>query len=352
MLKVSVIIKGLNEESNIARAIESSLAAVAPYGGEVILADSASTDRTIDIALQYPITVVQLCNPEERCCGIAAQLGYQHSHGEYIYILDGDMKLDSSFLKIALDFLQHEPQVAGVGGLLREMQTQALEFKVRTKRGERIRANRPLPADRALTVGWIDGGGLYRRAAIDDVFYLTDRNLHAYEEYDLGARLRIKEWRLVRLQNHAVDHYGYAMNAARMLWYRVQTGYVLGTGDLLRASVISAYLKTALIELRALRIFGIVLISWIVVLMIVMFAPHLSWAVGALCTIFLAPVIAMSLRQRSIKLGLYSVAQWHIYAFGLLIGIFGKRKPPGDPIESRIFRTAYDHVSSSGIRVD
>ena len=46
-LLVSVIIKALNEEKHIARAIESALRAVSTVGGEVILADSASTDRTV-----------------------------------------------------------------------------------------------------------------------------------------------------------------------------------------------------------------------------------------------------------------------------------------------------------------
>jgi glycosyltransferase involved in cell wall biosynthesis len=41
MVKVSVIIKAFNEEDNIERAIETSLKAIAPFGGEVIVADSA-----------------------------------------------------------------------------------------------------------------------------------------------------------------------------------------------------------------------------------------------------------------------------------------------------------------------
>ena len=48
--RVSVIIKAFNEEKNICAAIESSLAAVAEMGGEVILADSHSTDRTVELA--------------------------------------------------------------------------------------------------------------------------------------------------------------------------------------------------------------------------------------------------------------------------------------------------------------
>ena len=91
--RVSVIIKALNEEKRIAAAIESALHAIRTVGGEVILADSFSTDRTVEIAQAYPIRIVQLAHPEDRRCGVGPQLGYQHSRGEFVYILDGDMEM-------------------------------------------------------------------------------------------------------------------------------------------------------------------------------------------------------------------------------------------------------------------
>src|SRR4051812_12040542 len=102
MPTISVIIKTLNEEEHVAKAIGTSLAAIAPYGGEVIVADSGSRDRTTEIASRYPVTIVQLQNARERCCGIAPQLGFQHSRGDFIYLLDGDMELQADFVALAL----------------------------------------------------------------------------------------------------------------------------------------------------------------------------------------------------------------------------------------------------------
>jgi glycosyltransferase involved in cell wall biosynthesis len=98
---VSVIIKALNEERNIASAIESALAAVAGLDGEVILADAASTDRTIEIARQYPIKIVQLSNIKDRSCGAGGQLGFQYSRGRFVCFIDGDMQLHQGFLPAA-----------------------------------------------------------------------------------------------------------------------------------------------------------------------------------------------------------------------------------------------------------
>ncbi len=59
---VSIVIKALNEERHIAAAIESAIAALEGMrgDGEIILADSASTDRTVEIAANYPIKIVSL----------------------------------------------------------------------------------------------------------------------------------------------------------------------------------------------------------------------------------------------------------------------------------------------------
>jgi len=92
-VEISVIIKALNEEDNITRCIKSAKKAIKKLLGEIILADSLSTDKTISLAKKEKIKIVQLTNSKDRSCGVGPQLGYQHSQGKYIYILDGDIEL-------------------------------------------------------------------------------------------------------------------------------------------------------------------------------------------------------------------------------------------------------------------
>ena len=72
----SIIIKALNEEKGIAATLQSALRTLKAVGGEVILADSCSSDRTVEIARGFPVRIVQLTHPQERCCGVGPQLGY------------------------------------------------------------------------------------------------------------------------------------------------------------------------------------------------------------------------------------------------------------------------------------
>ena len=148
-MKISVGIKALNEERHIEAAIVSALAAIEGLDGEVILADSGSTDRTIEIARAFPIRIVQFADSAGRCCGAGAQLAYQHAQGEYFYILDGDMVLDPGFLRAGIAYLEAHPGAAAVGGIVREMNTEAAEFEIRARAVARDGGWKPGPV-----VGW------------------------------------------------------------------------------------------------------------------------------------------------------------------------------------------------------
>lgn len=336
MAKVSVVIKALNEEINIERAIQSSLVALKKYDGEVIVADSISTDQTIEIAKQFPIAIVQLERASDRCCGIGPQLGYEYSNGDYVYILDGDMELKAPFVDQAIAILDREPAVAGVGGYIHEMRTDNLEVQGRVQRFNRVRSKELLDAD------CLNGGGLYRRAAIEDVGYLSDRNLHAFEEYDLGARLRVKGWQLVRLEEKAVDHFSYDMGTWRLLWHRVRYGRFLSSGELFRASIEGHYLGHALREVRILVLALGVWLYWGLVFLAT------RWAASALIPLIALalPLIVMTFRTRSLKLGFFSVLTWHLAAVGFCIGLIRRRKPTSGPISRRILQFASKEEST------
>src|SRR6185437_8795280 len=160
LLEVSIVIKALNEERHIGATIESAFAALAGAGlsGEVILADSASTDRTVEIASRYPIIIVRLNRIADRACGAGVQLGYQYCRGRFICLIDGDMRLYENFLSAALRFLKEYQQFAGVGGIIVEREAENLEY---VKRASANDADR-LPG----IVDHLDCGGLYRREAI------------------------------------------------------------------------------------------------------------------------------------------------------------------------------------------
>ncbi|MDB5964790.1 MAG: glycosyl transferase, family 2 [Polaromonas sp.] len=338
--EVSIVIKCLNEEKRIAACIESALAALAHVDGEVVLADSCSTDRTLELARQYPIRIVQLEYPDERCCGVGPQLGYQHARGKFVYILDGDMEMRSGFLEHALAFMAANPDVAGVAGQVVEKNTHSLEYLARN---EKQHAHmRPGEVDR------LDLGGLYRRSAIDAAGYFSDRNLHSYEEFDLAVRLRTLGWRLWRLPFPAVSHHGHDAPPYQLLLRRWHNGYLWGPGELVRAALGQRRLRLVLSGAQELRLYGAVIAWWAALASIPFW--HLSgsgrWLSFAL--LLCLPFGIMSWRKRSASRGLYAVVSWCLYAAGLMRGLLRARKPVEHTIASRLIREPQHHVAPWG----
>lgn len=325
-VKVSIVIKALNEQANIERTLRSALAAASAVDGEVILADSCSTDDTIEIAKKFPVRIVQLANPLERSCGIGAQLGYQYAQGEFIYILDADMLIEADFLHQALELMAQDKNLAGVGGQLEEMHLESLEFKARVHRA---------PANlRAGEVDHLSGGGLYRSSAINQIGYLTNRNLHSYEEFELGIRLRAAGWRMMRLPVTSVKHYGHTMSAYRLLKRRWASRYSQGTGEIIRSSIGKAHMPMLLKEMTDLRLYALVILWWVMLLSMLIMVRPLSTMIAVFIALLVLPFFAMVIRKQDISLGIYSVVAWQYQSAGLLLGLIRKQTSPSDNISS------------------
>lgn len=326
---VTIAIKALNEEKNIGRALDSALLAVEAIGGEVLLSDSGSTDRTVEIAAQRPVRIVQLANTGEKSCGAGAQLAFQAARGEYLYLMDADMVIHEGFLRAAIDRLEHNPRIAGVGGLLRERNTDNSQFKILAKS---LQTNADwLPGE----VGRLDGGALYRMEAIREVGYFGDRNLHAFEEFDLAARLRAKGWKLMRIDVPAVDHFSHQTGSYALLLRRLRTGYARATGEVFRAALGRPQFGIVVKDLGHIR-HSVVVLAWLAILLaLAATSVFNAWFLALLVAVLLCPVLFLSARRGSLSLGVYSLATWLVSAIGLVDGFFRTRTDPHTPLEFR-----------------
>jgi glycosyltransferase involved in cell wall biosynthesis len=327
---VSIIIKALNEERHIAATVESALAALAGIGGEVILADGGSADRTVAIARRYPIVIVQLNRKQDRTCGSGAQLGFQYSRGQYLLLMDGDQQLDPGFLPAALESLRQSPALAGVGGVISEPAVVNEEYEQRNKRYDPDRG--PGPATR------LHGSGCYRRTAIESLGYLTDRNLHGAEELDLGARLHAAGWTLAKLDRLLVRHNAHTGNAYRLLLRRVFSKNAFALGELFRAAVGRRHFWFLFRKDRQWLVWMVVTGWWIALALSVLALSGWSAALAA-GAILLLPFAAMSLRWRSPRLALYSVTAWNVFSLCSWVGLLQPRTSPANWIDSTVLQT-------------
>jgi len=91
-MQLSVVVITFNEEANIGRTLESVQSLVSGGKGEIIVVDSGSTDRTVEIAKSFGAQVFI-----EEWKGYAAQKNsaIDKASGEWILSLDADESLES-----------------------------------------------------------------------------------------------------------------------------------------------------------------------------------------------------------------------------------------------------------------
>ncbi len=324
-LQISIIIKALNEEKYIAQSIESALKAIEGLPGEVILADSLSTDKTIEIAKNYPVKIVQLTKPEDKCCGIGAQLGYQYATGKYVYILDGDMELETDFISAAIEIMESRPELGGIAGIVTEYGGGNYEFEARKKQSE-------LWAESGEKE-WLDMGGLYRREAVESVGYLTNKFLHAYEEQELGMRLVSKGWKIERQNLPSVKHYGHTVDTASLMLKRWKSKYIDGSGELLRNSIGEPYFNTVVKSNSRLIFMSFVFGGFILSFFAIPFtAVPFAGFLALLFSLYLALVI----RKKDFTQALTSFVLWPVRTAGFVRGLLRSPGSPESHIESRV----------------
>jgi len=313
--KVSIVIKALNEERNIGECIESALDAIKGIDGEVILVDSLSSDKTVEIASRYPIRIIQLNDPKDRCCGIGPELGFLYSEGEFIYILDGDMKLDRGFIKKALRFFK-DLKVGGVGGNINELSRENLAFQVRSKNHV---------VDNVVQVHQLGMGGLYRRKALEEIGHFSNPWFYAYEEYELGAKLEQQGYNILRIPIKMIDHHGDETTSFGTVIGRWKSKYLLGSGQYLRTALADGHLLRTAIELKIY----ILTLAWAVIGLVTaglsLKDTRLISAYAMVSLLFLGILLS---RKRNINKTIFSIFSWTSQALGMLIGfIIGAKLP-------------------------
>ena len=105
---VSIIVPTYNEEKNIKDKIDDILSQNYPKDKiEIILVDSNSTDKTVEIASKYNVKILK----QEKRMGKANALNYAlaNAKGEIIIITDADSKwVNKDAIKISVNFLNNK----------------------------------------------------------------------------------------------------------------------------------------------------------------------------------------------------------------------------------------------------
>ncbi|MCG5214579.1 glycosyltransferase family 2 protein [Streptosporangium sp. KLBMP 9127] len=181
MAEVAVIIPNYNYAKSLRRCLTAVFAQTLPPG-EVIVVDDASTDLSVDVAREFPCTV--LTTPVNRGPSAARNRGVAGSTAEILFFLDSDIELEPDAIENAVEILRANPGMGCVHGIYAKepmFEAGAVEYyRVLHNHHARKRAVGPSGALFAL--------GAMRREVFEEIGEF-DEALRNSEDMEYGARL-------------------------------------------------------------------------------------------------------------------------------------------------------------------
>lgn len=119
-LRCTVLIPAHDEEAVLGATLASLAAQRRPPDRVVVVADNCS-DSTVEIARGHGVEVVETVGNTEKKAGALnqelARLLPEAETADVVMVMDADSTISEEFLEIALDLLEHDPDLMAVGGL-------------------------------------------------------------------------------------------------------------------------------------------------------------------------------------------------------------------------------------------
>lgn len=113
---VSVVIPVKNGEEFLDEVLTSVLSQETDFAYEVVVLDSGSVDRSLEIIRRHNVQLIQI-KPSEFNHGLTRNFGVEESEGEFVAFLTQDATpVDDKWLQNLVAPLQENPEIAGVFG--------------------------------------------------------------------------------------------------------------------------------------------------------------------------------------------------------------------------------------------
>lgn len=222
-VRTTVVIPAYNEEKSIGRCLEHATTACAK-GERIIVVDSESTDKTVEIASKFPgVEIVRFRRGGS--VGGARNAGLAHVETEFIASIDADTLMSERWLRRAEAIMDKDPSLACVSGPYRYKDLplwQQATYNALTFAWGFVK--------RAFSIAQITGGNcLYRAESLRAVGGFESSNMS--DEEDLRLALRIGTVGRVRIdQRLALESSGRRYRAEgffRLVWHHFRN-VVLG----------------------------------------------------------------------------------------------------------------------------
>ena len=318
---INCVILAKNEEKYIASCIESVLDGIRSIPDtDIFLVDSCSSDRTVEIAKQYPINIIGLRETWMLSPAAGRYCGIRNSAGKYVLIIDGDMELRPGWLEKAIDYLEENPQTSAVVGEILEVYEGFDGNGCPPVRGRSSRNKKGIQR-----IPYIYESSVFRRSAIDAVGNFHPF-LRAEEEAEISCRFAKMGFNMVYLPIESIYHHCIRRDTFRETSRRWRHELIKGIGDMA-----SWALRHRCFAIFWRRFSTYILFIGMVLTSLIGFIVSLLGKHGNLVVLFASIpflfALFMIVKKGGVSRGLLSVFNISLHSLSVLQGVF--RKIPG-----------------------
>lgn len=197
--KFSVIIPVYNREKDLYEVLKSIfIQETIKYDFEVVIFDDCSTDKTVEMAKEFPCKIV--CSDKQVGPAIGRNIAVENSKGEYIFFLDSDTILLDESLNEVVDLIDNEREVSI--GLL-AIKIKHNDFASNYKN---LYMHYMFYRQGSYTSGFSSGVAVVKRSVFDSINGFDDRyGTIPCEDLELGRRLSSRS-KIYINKNFQVEH--------------------------------------------------------------------------------------------------------------------------------------------------
>ncbi len=195
--RVSVVIRTKNEERYIAQTLEAVLRQEVEFGFEVLVIDSGSTDRTLELVRRFDVRLHEI-EPDSFTFGRALNLGARLAAGDWVINLSGHcIPLELDWMARLVEPLQGDERVAATHG-------RQVPLKGVNPYEERLLLAAFAPdRDGAVSVLFSNSNAAVRKSALQAHPFDEET---AFAEDLIWARTLPPPWRIAYVHSAAVYH--------------------------------------------------------------------------------------------------------------------------------------------------
>ncbi|MCL5432370.1 MAG: glycosyltransferase family 2 protein [Patescibacteria group bacterium] len=228
-MDVSIVIVSYNASGYLKECLDSIFQFTKNIKFEVIVVDNASSDDSLTVAKSYGKKVTVIANPDNRGFGAGVNTGIKKATGEYILVLNPDVRFLDDAISAMLTFMgQHsdvglascqfldglpagrhgEQKMLANGGYFPTLpRLLCWAFFIRIPTAYHLRAkSSKLQATSYLD--WVTGSFMFVRREVIDKVGLLDENIFMYgEEVEWQYRINSAGWRIGYTTTTKVIHH-------------------------------------------------------------------------------------------------------------------------------------------------